>query len=194
TWISYRRAAMRATPARIGGFAVATSIRTDVRRSTPSGHRARPASKAGWILSSVPSADEGPRRPTGTGQTYGGRIGRPRCRRRCVGLHGPALAFHGRNGRNGHGPRPARVLRRDLGRDDGGDDAALGDPGGSRLRANGRTATRMAGRHWSACGHVPRRVADVWRGVLRGLHRPENALAQPACGRWTGAGSGRRLL
>src|SRR5438874_13167554 len=70
-------AAMRATPPRLGGFAVATSIRTDGRRPAPSGDRARPA-------------------------------------------------FHGRNGGNGHGPWPARVLRRDLGRDDGGDDAALG--------------------------------------------------------------------
>src|SRR5215475_8206813 len=56
------------------------------------------------ILSSVPSADEGPRRLTGTGQAHGGRIGRPRCRRRCLGGHGPAIALHGRNGRNGHGP------------------------------------------------------------------------------------------
>src|SRR5437899_1905463 len=145
---------MRATPARFGGFAVATSIRTDGRRPTPSGDRARQASEAGRILSSVPSADEGPRCPTGTRQTYAGRIGRPRCRRRCVGGHGPAIALHGRNGRNGHGPRLDRVLRRDLGRDDGGDDAALGDPGGPRVRASGRTAKRMAGRHWSACGHV----------------------------------------
>src|SRR5712692_2745573 len=102
---------MRATPAWVGGFAVATSIRTDGRRPTPSGDRARQASEAGRILSSVPSADEGPRRPTGTGQTYGGRIGRPRCRRRCVGGHGPAIALHGRNG---HGPRPDRVLCRNL--------------------------------------------------------------------------------
>src|SRR5206468_1750059 len=97
-------------------------------RPTPPSTRAGQTSEAGRILSSVPSADEGPRRPTGTGQTYGGRIGRPRCRRRRVGGHGPAIALHGRNGRNGHGPRPDRVLRRDLGRDDGGDDAALGDP------------------------------------------------------------------
>src|SRR6058998_3763152 len=137
---------MRATPARVGGFAVATSIRTDVRRPTPSGDRARQASEAGRILSSVPSADEGPRRPTRTGQTYGGRIGRPRRRRRGLGGHGPAIALHGRNGRNGYGPRPDRVLRRDLGRDDGGDDAALRDPSSARVRANGRTAKGMAGR------------------------------------------------
>ena len=146
------------------------------------GDRAGQASEAGRILSSVPSADEGPRRQTGAGQAHGGRTGRPRCRRRCVGGHGPPFALHGRNGRNGHGPRPDRVLRRDLGRDDGGDDVALRDPGGPRVRANGRTAKGMAGRHWSACRHVPRRVADLRRGVLRDLHRCENALAQP--GRW----------
>src|SRR6058998_49001 len=57
--------------------------------------------------------------------------------------HGPAIALHGRNERNGHGPRPDRVLRRDLGRDDGGDDASLRDPRSARVRANGRTAKGM---------------------------------------------------
>src|SRR5215475_3272330 len=52
----------------------------------------------------------------------------------------------------------------------------------------------MAVCHWSACRHVPRRVADVRRGVLRHLHRAENAVAQAAHGGWTGSGSSRRLL
>src|SRR6266849_5178561 len=82
----------------------------------------------------------------------------------------------------------------DLGRDDGGDDVALRDPGGPRVRANGRTAKGMAGCHWSACRYVPRRVADLRRGVLRDLHRCENALAEPGSGGWTGSGSGRRLF
>ena len=46
---------MRATPARLSGFAVVTSIRTDGRRSTPSGHRARQATQGGRILSGVPT-------------------------------------------------------------------------------------------------------------------------------------------
>src|SRR6266403_5279692 len=194
TWISRRRAAMRATKARACGFAVATSIGTDVRRPAFYAGRAAQASEAGRILSSVSSADEGPRRPTGTGQTHGGRIRRPRRRRRGLGGHGPAIAPHGRNGRNGYGPRPDRVFRRDLGRDDGGDDAALRDPSSPRVRANGRTAKGMAGCHWSACRYVPRCVADLRRGVLRDLHRCENALAEPGSGGWTGSGSGRRLL
>src|SRR6266852_5946970 len=112
-------------------------------------------------------------------------------RRRDVGGHGPPCARHGGNG---HGPRPDRGLRRDLARHDGGDDVALRDPGGPRVRADGRKATGMAGGDGSACPHVPRRVAAVRRGVLRGLHRREHALAQPGAGGWTGSGSGRRLL
>src|SRR4029453_8069903 len=158
TWISCRRAAMRATKARAGGFAVTTSIETDVRRPAFYCGRAVPASEAGRILSSVPGADESSGRQSGASQTHGGRVGRPRCRRRGPGVHGPTIAIYGWHGRNGHGPRPDRVLRHDLGRDDGGDDVTLRDPGGPRVRANGRTATRMAGRHWSARGHVPRRV------------------------------------
>ncbi len=150
--------------------------------------------RPGGFCPACRSPDEGPRRRAGAGQTHGGRLGRPRGRRRGLGGHGPALARHGRNGRNGHGPGPDRVLRRDLGRDDGGDDAALRDSRGPRVRANGRTAKGMAGCHWSACPHVPRRVADVRRGVLRDLHRGENALAQPGRGGWTGSGAGRRLL
>src|SRR4029450_5799236 len=195
TWISCRRAAMRATPAaQPHGFAGATSIGTDVRRPAFYGGRAAQASEAGRILSSVPGADENSRRRSGAGQTHGGRIGRPRRRRRGLGGHGPAIALHGRNGRNGYGPRPDRVLRRDLGRDDGGDDVALRDPGSLRIRANGRTAKGMAGCHWSACGYVPRCVADLRRLVLRDLHRGENALAESGSRGWTGSGSGRLLL
>src|SRR6266850_8598987 len=181
---------MRATEAPTCGFAVVTSIGTDVRRPASYGDRARQAGEAGRILPGVPSADEGPRRRTGTGQAHGGRTGRPRARRRGLGGHGPPFA----HGRNGHGPRTDRVLRRDLGPDDGGDDVALRDPGGPRVRADGRREKGMAGRHWSACRHVPRRVADLRRGVLRDLYRRENALAQPAFGCWTGPRSGRRLL
>ena len=184
---------MRATEAPRCGFAVATSIRTDGRQPAPHGDRSDQASEGGRILPSVPAADEGPRRPTGAGQAHGGRLGRPCSRRRVLGSHGPPFARHGRNG-HGHGPRPDRGLRRDLARDDGGDDVALRDPGGPRVRADGRGATGMAGRHGSACRHVPRRVAGVRRGVLRRLHRRENALAQPGGGGWTGSGSGRRLL
>src|SRR5918996_3584040 len=119
TWISSRRAATRATKAPPHGFAVATSIETDVRRPALHGDRARQASEAGGILSGVPSAGERPRRQTGAGQAHGGGIGRPRRRRPRLGAHGPPLALHGRNGRNGYEPRPDRVLRRDLGLDDG---------------------------------------------------------------------------
>jgi len=38
------------------------------------------------------------------------------------------------------------------------DDAALGDPVVLEFARTARTAKWMAGRHWSACGHVPR----VW--------------------------------
>src|SRR5437773_6567547 len=185
---------MRATAAPPRGFDVATSIGTDGRRSPFYGGRAAQASEAGRILSSVPGADERPRRQSGASQTYGGRIGRPRGRRRGLGGHGPGIALHGWHGWNGPGPRPDRVLRHDLGRDDGGDDVTFRDPGGPRVRANGRTAKGMAGCHWSACRYVPRRVADLRRGVLRDLHRGENALAEPGSGGWTGSGSGRPLF
>src|SRR5882724_10528535 len=99
------------------GFAVATSIGTDGRPASH-GDRAGQVRQAGRILSGVPSADEGPRCRTGTGQAHGGCTGRPCGRRRGLGGHDPPFA----HGRNGHGPRPYRVLRRDLGRDDGGDD------------------------------------------------------------------------
>src|SRR2546428_11246306 len=141
---------MRATAAPPRGFDVATSIGTDGRRPAFYGSRAAQASEAGQILSSVPGADESPRRQSGASQTHGGRVGRPRCRRRGLGGHGPAIALHGWHGRNGNGPRPDRVLRHDLGRDDGGDDVALPDPRGPRGCANGRTAEGVGGCHWGA--------------------------------------------
>ena len=60
TWISSRRAAMRARKAPARGFAVGTSIWTDGRRPALYGDRAGQAREAGRILSGVPSADEGP--------------------------------------------------------------------------------------------------------------------------------------
>src|SRR5262249_40932725 len=128
------------------------------------------------------------------GQTHDRRVDRPRRRRRGLGGDDPGIARDGFNGRNGHGPRPDRVLRRELVRDDGGDDAAVGGAGDPRIRASGRTTKGMAGCHWSAGRHVPRRVADLRRGVLRDLRRVENALATPARGGWTGAGARRYLL
>src|SRR5713101_92317 len=110
TWISCLRAAMRATAAPPRGFDIATSIGTDGQRPAFYGSRAAQASEAGRILSSVPGADESPRRQSGASQTHGGRVGRPRCRRRGLGGHGPAIALHGWHGRNGNGPRPDRVL------------------------------------------------------------------------------------
>jgi len=87
-----------------------------------------------------------------------------------------------------------RVLRRDLGRDDGGDDVALRDPGGPRVCADGRRA-----KGWPvATGVLAATYLGVWLmfGVvwLRGLHRHRDALAQSGRGGGTGSGGGRRLL
>ena len=180
---------MRATEAPRCGFTVATSIRTDVRQPALYGDRAGQASEAGRILSSVPGTDEGLRRPTGAGQAHGGGLGRPRGRRRGLGGHGPPFARHGRNG---HGPRPDRGLRRDLARDDGGDDVALRDPGGPRVRADGRRAKGMAGRHWRACRScIP--SGRTWMSVgwwRNGPRRPAQYHKRPpSCTRFSGAPS-----
>src|SRR6266545_3804536 len=126
TWTLFQRAETRAMPGRAGSTA-GTSTRIDVTHRGAFSRGAHPTHQAARILPRVPGVGGGdgrsarscPRRDLASRPD---RAGLPCSGRCCVGADDLAVAV---DWRDGDGPRIARVVRHQLGRDDGGDDAAL---------------------------------------------------------------------
>ena len=100
----------------------------------------------------------------------------------------PAHARHGR--RPGHGPRRPGLVRRDLGDDDGGDDAAVGRADGAAVRPRvARSSHGAASRSCPTWLFVAGYLA-VWTAcglVAYGIYRPSSPL-DPGLLAWDRAG------
>ena len=184
---------MRATPARLSGFAVVTSIRTDGRRSTPSGHRARQATQGGRILSGVPTvmkvldARQELAKPTLAALVV----------LAVAGLAWAVMVQHSRSMAGMDGMDVGLGSIESFAATWVVMMAAMMLPSALPVVLEfSRTAERRRG--WQvATGVLAGTYLGVWLlfgMVCYAVHRHENALAPPACGRGTGAGSGRRLL